>query len=205
MKGDAPQGCALFHTSGALSLDVLTPLHDRGYAVVSLHPLRAVADPRAGLEHFRESFFSLSGESGAIRTGERILRLLDGRSLTIPTSRRPLYHAAAVMASNHLVFLFRDAIDILCQAGVPEDEAAEVLVSLARGTLENVSDLGIERALTGPLLRGDVDTIELHLRALSPDMASSYVALASRGLEWLRDGLPAESVARLHELFTRYS
>jgi len=205
MKGDAPGGCAVFHTSGALGLEVLTPLHERGYAVGSLHPLRAVADPLGGLERFRGTFFALSGEPEALRTGERILRYLDGRGLTIPTSRRPLYHAAAVIASNHLVFLLRDAIDLLLQTGVSETEAREALVSLAQGTLENLADLGTERALTGPLLRGDVETIELHLRALSPEEASSYVALARRGLEWLRDGLPEETVARLDALFTRYA
>jgi len=204
-KGEAPQGCALFHTSGALGLEVLTPLHECGYAVGSFHPLRAVADPLGGLERFRETFFALSGEPEALRTGERILRLLDGRGLTIPTSRRPLYHAAAVIASNHLVFLLHEAIELMRETGVPEEEAKEAILSLAQGTLENVGDHGIEGALTGPLRRGDVETIELHLRALSPERASFYVALARQGLEWLRDGLPEESVARLDALFTRYS
>jgi predicted short-subunit dehydrogenase-like oxidoreductase (DUF2520 family) len=204
LKGDAPAGCSLFHTSGALGLEVLTPLHDRGYSVGSLHPLRAVADHLGGLERFRGTFFALSGEPEALRTGARILRLLDGRGLTIPTSRRPLYHAAAVIASNHLVFLLREAIDLLRETGVPEEEAREAMVSLAQGTLENVADLGLERALTGPLLRGDVETIELHLRALTPERASFYVASARRGLEWLKDELPAETVAKLDALFTRY-
>jgi predicted short-subunit dehydrogenase-like oxidoreductase (DUF2520 family) len=157
------------------------------------------------LERFRETFFALSGEPEAIRSGERIIRLLDGRGLTIPTSRRPLYHAAAVIASNHLAFLLHDAIELMREAGVSEEEAGEALLSLARGTMENVADLGAESALTGPLRRGDVETIELHLRALSPEMASFYVALARRGLEWLREGLPDEVVARLDQLFTRYS
>jgi predicted short-subunit dehydrogenase-like oxidoreductase (DUF2520 family) len=204
LQGDAPAGCSLFHTSGALGLEVLTPLHDRGYSVGSLHPLRAVADHLGGLERFRGTFFALSGEPEALRTGARILRLLDGRGLTIPTSRRPLYHAAAVIASNHLVFLLREAIDLLRETGVPEEEAREAMVSLAQGTLENVADLGLERALTGPLLRGDVETIELHLRALTPERASFYVASARRGLEWLKDELPAETVAKLDALFTRY-
>lgn len=205
MKGEAPHGCALFHTSGALGLEVLTPLHERGYAVGSLHPLRAIADPLGGLERFRDTFFALSGEPEALRTGERLLRLLDARGLTIPTSRRPLYHAAAVIASNHLVFLLHEAVELMRQTGVSDEEARKAILSLSKGTLENVEELGIERALTGPLRRGDVETIELHLRALPPEVASSYAALARRGLEWLRDGLPEESVARLDALFTRYA
>lgn len=205
LAGEAPAGCALFHTSGSLGLDVLSPLHDRGYALGSLHPLRAVADPLAGLGYFRDTFFALSGEPDAIRTGERILHLLGARGLTIPTNRRPLYHAGAVIASNHLVFLLHDAMALFREAGIDDSEGEAALLALARGTLDNIEKLGLERALTGPLLRGDVETIELHLRTLTPEMASAYSALARRGLDWIRGGLSPESAERLEELFMRYA
>jgi predicted short-subunit dehydrogenase-like oxidoreductase (DUF2520 family) len=203
--GDAPVGCALFHTSGALGIDVLSPLHDRGYSVGSMHPLRSVADTLAGHAYFEGSYFALSGEPDALRAGERILHLLGARGLTIPTNRRPHYHAGAVIASNHLVFLLHDAMALLREAGVEDEEALAALVSLARGTLDNIEHLGVEGALTGPLLRGDVETIELHLRILTPEMASAYVALARRGLEWVRGGLSTERADRLDELFKRYA
>jgi len=202
-RASGPRGCAVFHTSGVLGTEVLAPLHEAGYAVGSLHPFRAVADPLAGRAAFQGSFFALSGEPEALRTGEGLLRLLDGHGLTIPSNRRPQYHAAAVLASNHLVFLLREAVLVLQEAGLSEEEATEALVCLARGTLENIEDLGLERALTGPLQRGDVETIELHLRALPPEMAAAYAALARRGLEWVGDGLPAGKAAELDALFKR--
>lgn len=203
--GDAPAGCSLFHTSGALGLDVLTPLHNRGYSLGSLHPLRAVADPLVAEGYFEGAFFALSGEPDAIRTGERFLRWIGARGLTIPTNRRAHYHAGAVLASNHLVFLLHDAMTLLREAGIEEDEAQSALMDLARGTLDNIEKLGVEAALTGPLLRGDVETIELHLRTLPPEMASAYAALARRGLGWVKGGLSQEGAEQLEELFMRHT
>jgi len=202
-RGRAPGGCAAFHTSGALGADPLGPLHERGYAVGTLHPLRAVATPGATGQGFRRTSFAVSGSPDALRVAGRIVALVGGSLLKVPTNRRPLYHAAAVLASNYLVVLLHEAVGLLEQAGASREEAERALASLALGTVENVVELGLDRALTGPLLRGDVETVELHLRTLSAEDATLYAELGRRALEWVGTRLPGDAHERLEQIFER--
>ena len=103
-SGDAP-GCVALHLSGALSTDALEPLHHRGYAVGSMHPLMAVADPWFSGDRLIGAAFAMTGEPVANTAARRIVAELGGVPLTIAATQRPLYHAAAVMASNYLVAL----------------------------------------------------------------------------------------------------
>jgi predicted short-subunit dehydrogenase-like oxidoreductase (DUF2520 family) len=204
-RGPAPGSCAVLHCSGALGADPLGPLHARGYAVGTLHPLRAIPHPTVAVDALRGAFFALSGEPEALSAGRRIVSLLGGRAISVPTSRRPLYHAAAVLASNYVVVLLREAVRLLELAGTEREEAEAALVGLAAGALDNVAELGVEEALTGPLVRGDVETIALHLRSLSRGDAKLYAVLGETGLAWIHDRLSADTAAELSELFDRYS
>lgn len=181
--GVAPPGCSAFHLSGALSAEVLAPLHARGYAVGTFHPLQSLADPVAGARRLPGSWISIAGEAPAVATARRLLRDLGSPELQVPVTRRPLYHAAAVSASNHVVALIGLAARLLTQAGVPEEDAVPALLPLVRGTLDNVESLGVRRALTGPLARGDVETLRLHLMSLEPRERDVYRCLASELLE----------------------
>jgi len=203
-QGQAPPGCAVFHLSGALGTDPLAPLLERGYSLGTLHPLQSLADPILGAEQLRGVYFAVSGEPAAISVARRLVHPLGGSVITVPVARRPLYHAAAVFASNYLAGLIGAASRLMVQAGVPEDEALQAIVPLARGSLENLSRLGPVKALTGPVSRGDVETVKLHLRTLEPRERALY---ASMGLEILRvageGGLDENTVEELEELFER--
>lgn len=203
-QGDAPGGCAAFHLSGALGTDPLAPLLERGYAVGSLHPLQSLADPVLGAAQLRDIYYSVSGEPAAVAIARRILDPLGARVISVPVSRRPLYHAAAVFASNYLAGIVGAAGRLMAQAGVPEEDALQAILPLARGSLENLGRLGPVRALTGPVSRGDVETVGLHLRTLEPRERALY---ASLGLEILRlaeeGGLNKDSVKELREMFER--
>jgi predicted short-subunit dehydrogenase-like oxidoreductase (DUF2520 family) len=200
--GDAPPGCAAFHLSGALGTDPLAPLRERGYSVGTLHPLQSLADPVLGAEQVRDIYFAVSGEPSAIVAARRLLDPIGGSVVTVPVTKRPLYHAAAVFASNYLAGLIAAAGRLMAQAGVPEDEALQAIIPLARGSLENLERLGPVRALTGPVSRGDVETVRLHLRTLEPRERALY---ASLGLEILRlageNGLEEDVRDELEELF----
>jgi predicted short-subunit dehydrogenase-like oxidoreductase (DUF2520 family) len=176
--GAPPPGCSAFHLSGALSTDILAPLHERGYLVGSLHLLQSLAHPLSGADRIPGSFGAVSGEPGAVTTGRRLLGELGCRALAVPATRRPLYHAAAVTVSNHLVALLGIGSRILVRAGVPEEDALAALLPLARGTLANVEEMGAGQALTGPLVRGDVETVSLHLRTLEGAEREMYRRLA---------------------------
>jgi predicted short-subunit dehydrogenase-like oxidoreductase (DUF2520 family) len=201
-QGAAPPHCAAFHLSGALSGDVLAPLHECGYSVGTLHPLQSLAHPVTGADRLPGSTFSLSGEPGAVRVARRLLGHLNASDVAISVTLRPLYHAAAVMASNHLAVLLGLAGRLLVRAGVPEDEALKAVLPLARGTLENVNELGLGHALTGPVARGDTETVRLHLASMEPREREVYRAL-SRELTALAEEwgvVDAESAESLRDV-----
>ncbi|MEQ9568781.1 MAG: DUF2520 domain-containing protein [Longimicrobiales bacterium] len=177
-QGRPGPGAVALHTSGALSTEVLAPLHAAGYAVGSIHPLQAVAHPVTGADRLRGAGYAVAGEPAARRVARAIVHALAGEILEIPVARRPLYHAAAVLASNGLAGLMAVAADLLVRAGAEPDRAVACLVSLARGALDDVESEGLHPGLTGPVVRGDVDTVDLHLRALEGDAREEYRALS---------------------------
>lgn len=176
-QGPAPERCAAFHLSGALSTEVLAPLHASGYAVGSLHPLQAVANAITGAARLPGSYFSVAGEPGAVAAARRLLEALGSPTIRVPERVRPIYHAAAVMASGYLATLLAAAARLMVQAGLPEDEALPALLPLARGTLSALEESELGRAITGPVIRGDVETIGLHMRSLEPRERALYAAL----------------------------
>lgn len=182
-QGDGPRGCTALHLSGALSTDVLAPLHGAGYLVGSMHPLQTVADPWSGAERLAGSAFAIAGEPGAMVTARRLVHALEGHPLVIPPALRALYHAAAVFASNYVLVAAGIMARTLAEAGIDEGEAVAAALPLMRGTMDNLEQLGMSAALTGPVARGDVDTVRLHLSRLSTTERRLYCAL---GIETLR-------------------
>ncbi len=178
--GPAPPACVALHLSGALSTDVLGPLHGAGYTLGSLHPLQTVADPWSGVERLRGCAYAIAGEPAALAATRRLVATLDGHPMVIPPALRPLYHASAVFASNYVLAAAAAVARTLAEAGIDEDEAVRAALPLMRGTMDNVEQLGLGAALTGPVARGDVDTVRLHLSRLSPRERRLYSAL---GLE----------------------
>jgi predicted short-subunit dehydrogenase-like oxidoreductase (DUF2520 family) len=203
-QGPSPPGCAAFHLSGALGTDPLEPLVEAGYSVGTLHPLQALADPVLGASQLEGVSFAVSGEPVALSAARRLVSSLGSSSFSVPVARRPLYHAAAVFASNYLVGLVGAAGRLMAQAGLPEEDALEAILPLARGSLENLGRLGPVGSLTGPVVRGDVETVRLHLRTLEPRERSLY---ASLGLEILtlaeEGGLDQELVNKLREMLEK--
>ncbi len=176
-QGPPAQECAAFHLSGALPTEVLSPLHARGYAIGSFHPLQAIAHPVTGAERLAGSYVAVSGSPTAVAVARRLAAAMGSPILTVPEVWRPQYHAAAVMASNYLPPLLDAACRILERAGVPHDEALPALLPLVRGTLSNIEELGLAAAVTGPVARGDTETVELHLRALDDGDRRLYAVL----------------------------
>jgi predicted short-subunit dehydrogenase-like oxidoreductase (DUF2520 family) len=199
--GPAPDGCSAFHLSGAMSTEVLAPLHASGYAVGSFHPLQAIAHPVTGAERLPGSWVAVTGAPDATATARRLAGAVGCPVISVPESRRPLYHAAAVMVSNFLPPLVDAACRLLERAGIPYDEALPALLPLVRGTLENIQERGVDGAVTGPIRRGDVDTVGLHLRALEGDDRRLYAVLGVELVRMLRTTLPEDTARELLERF----
>jgi predicted short-subunit dehydrogenase-like oxidoreductase (DUF2520 family) len=166
------------HVSGATTLDALSAATDRGADAFSLHPLQTVPDQRADLTG---SPCAIAGSTDeAVGFASALAEKLGMRPFEVPEERRAAYHAAAVIASNFLVALEESASDLLGAAGV--DDARELLAPLVLRSAANWAERGDE-ALTGPIARGDEQTVGAHLAALrevAPELVPMYEALAER-------------------------
>jgi predicted short-subunit dehydrogenase-like oxidoreductase (DUF2520 family) len=155
------------HTSGAVSSRILSPLSDIGWQTGSIHPLVSVSEPASGAQSLLSAFWCLEGERLAVLQARRIVKDLRGHSFSIQSSAKPLYHAAAVMVSGNVVALFDVALDMLQRAGLRRDKAHDALIPLLQSTMSNLNTSSPAKALTGTFSRGDVATVERHLKALA--------------------------------------
>ena len=167
-------GALVLHLSGVCTLDELDKLRVArpDVEVGSLHPLQSLPSPDTGAARLPGSWCAVAGPPAV----ERLAVSLGMRPFRVADRDRVGYLAAATIASNHVVALLGQAARIADSAGVPPS----ALVPLVRATLDNVEELGPRDALTGPVARGDVDTVVRHLDALPDDERDAYVALAEQ-------------------------
>ena len=200
-----PHGVAFIHCSGALGLAPLArlaPHHDVG----SFHPLQSFPKPRPPAA-FKDIVIGIDASTTRLLAQlRRLARDLGARSRRVGDADRALYHAAAVFGSNYLIVLLYEAGRILARAGWSEKESIDALVPLMQGVLSNVSRQGINRSLTGPVRRGDVETVERHLKALSksPSTEGIYRMLGAVALEIAEaSGMDAEASEQMKVALTR--
>jgi predicted short-subunit dehydrogenase-like oxidoreductase (DUF2520 family) len=175
----------VLHTCGARGPEILEPLMKAGVACGVLHPLQTIATPEGGAAVLPGSSFAVSGDAAAVAWGERIVSVLRGTALHIEPALMPVYHAAAVMASNYITGLIDAAAILMKTAGIDEKTALKALGPLIRAGVENALALGPEKALTGPIERGDVETVRRHLRSLEVAAPSASGLYRSAGLHVL--------------------
>ena len=154
------------HTSGAVSSQVLAPLRKAGFAVGSMHPLVSVAHGPTSADLFRGVHFCVEGDLRAVRVARALIRDLRGQVFTIDPALKPLYHAAAAMASGQFLALIDVAIEMLAECGLSKRQAQQILLPLLRSSVENLETKTPSEALTGPLSRRDVSTVRKHLASM---------------------------------------
>lgn len=198
-------GVAL-HTSGVYGPEALAPLAAAGVCCGAIHPLQTIATPKQGLSALKGAAFGITAQGAAAAWARQIVSLAGGLAIEIPAGRRPLYHAAAVMASNCLVGLVDAAVMLLKEAGVAESQALGALAPLLEASCRNTLALGPRNALTGPIQRGDHQTVALHWKALAevPCEVRELYRACARQLICLarRRGLEEASAERLEQLFS---
>ena len=174
------------HTSGALSAEVLAPLRKKGWSTGSIHPLISVSGSTTALDG---AFWSVEGDTTALRLGKTIVRDLGGKSFSIRSEDKPLYHAAAVMSAGNVVALFDVALEMLVQCGLSRQTARSILLPLLASTVHNLETKDTADALTGTFARGDVETVQRHLKALkiNKDALELYRLLGKRSLKLTKD------------------
>lgn len=174
---EALQGKMVAHCSGALPSTVFTGVAEVGAAACSVHPLFAIPSKQTSLEELSHAFFAIEGMPGCIREIEGMLTELGNPYQVIDTAQKMRYHAAAALASNHVVALYRIASDELQKCGFAADAAEKALAPLFLGNARHVAEDGTVAALTGPAERGDLATIEKHLACLEGRTREVYALL----------------------------
>jgi predicted short-subunit dehydrogenase-like oxidoreductase (DUF2520 family) len=190
----------VLHLSGLFDRGALAALKRTGAALGSFHPLQSVADPSSAAELLRGSYAGLEGDERALQAGDSLAKSLGMIPVRLPAEGKPLYHAGAVVAANYTVVLANLAERLARSAGLPWDTASRLYLPLIRGTLANL-EVGTPAALTGPIRRGDLETIKAHLAVLNGEERRVYRLLGLAALRLARDaGLPAEKAQAVEDL-----
>ncbi len=183
-------GKAVVHTSGATSVDNLQSLAECGATVGSLHPALPFAEVESAIKAVNGATFAIETPDDNLRQTLRwLVTKVGGRTIDIPDGAKSIYHTALVFASNYTVTLYSIAEQMLIGLGAEQSVVNQALNTLMTATIENLQTQGIPLALTGPLSRGDTQTIRSHLQALESHtlLTDLYKELARLSYPMLRD------------------
>ena len=194
---------AFIHTSGVHSTDVLKPISKAGFNTYSAHPLMAFAKAEKSVETLNKVYFSIETlasekELNSDNCLTRFFKKTGNPILSIDTNKKELYHCAAAVLSNYMVTLLNMSYEMFAESGMSKSEIKAATAPLLKSTLSNIQNNEfMSDALTGPIKRGDSNTIAKHLEALQkfmPNKKEVYTALGKETMSMLQDN-------RLKELF----
>jgi predicted short-subunit dehydrogenase-like oxidoreductase (DUF2520 family) len=182
-SGSLREGQYVVHTSGRHGLAVLEPAGAVGARIVAAHPAMTFTGTAVDLERLPQCVFGVTVGPGERAFAEDLVCELGGEVMWVEESLRGLYHAGLAHGANHLVTLVSQAMELLGAAGA--GDPAAILRPLLQAALDNALAEG-DSALTGPIVRGDVNTVRAHLAeiaAAAPDTLPSYLTLARATLD----------------------
>jgi len=175
--GGFPAGSKVLHTSGVGGLDILDAASRRGARVGCIHPIQTFADVESAIAKIPGSTFGVTVDEDILSWADGIVGDLGGLPFHVSAEDKPLYHAAACMASNYLVTLMYLVEEVYGRMGLTRDEARRAFWPLVKGTVANVETRGTIPSLTGPIARGDGGTVRKHLRGFRkrfPELTKLY-------------------------------
>jgi predicted short-subunit dehydrogenase-like oxidoreductase (DUF2520 family) len=186
--GRIASGTVILHTSAIAEPAGLNALSRAGFPGGTFHPLVPFSDPEISAELLRKGWIGIDGENAAKNASRRLAGHLGARVLEIPAGKKPAYHAAAVISSNFPLVLASVAGHLLHDIGIPDASAYQAVESLMTGALANMKQAMPDDALTGPIVRGDAETVGKHLRALQGHAAATevYRSLSAAAVEIAR-------------------
>jgi len=195
------KGTVALHSSGALTSDELSALRQRGATVASVHPLMTFV--RRSRPSLAGVPFAIEGDSHAVRVARRIVKDLRGQPFSIKKRDKAAYHAWGAFASPLLTALLATTEQVATAAGVTRKAARQRMLPILAQTVANYAALGAAGSFSGPIVRGDADTVNKHLRVLqrTPLARDVYIALAKAALEYL----PAKQKPRLRRILASRS
>ena len=188
-RGAFQGGAVVAHCSGALSGEVLAPAKRLCQcAIGSMHPLQTFPTVASAVANLPGATCFIEGDPSAVAALEALAKAIGAESARVDAGGKALYHAGAVMACNYVVSLLDAAEELMGQAGIDRQAARKALAPLVRAATANVARLGPAEALTGPIARGDAETLERHLAALTgmDELSGFYRAAALWTVELAR-------------------
>lgn len=190
------KGRVVLHSSGALSSDELSILHGRGASVASVHPLMTFV--RGSRPSFAGVSFAVEGDARAVSVARRVVMDLGGHSYSIRKKDKAAYHAWGTFASPLFTALLATTERVAALAGVNRKAAKRRMMPILLQTLANYAAFGAARGFSGPIVRGDVDTVKRHLRVLRgiPAAREVYSALVRSAVRYL----PAKNKKALRQI-----
>ena len=188
----------VLHLSGVQGQEALAPLVPSRAALGSLHPLQTISDPERAPARLQGAWAAVEGMPRALQAAEGLAQEVGMRPFRLSSKQKAIYHAGAVFASNYFVVVEAVAQRLLRHAGLSDADAWQALRPLVEGTFENLARQEPKDALTGPVARGDEETIRRHLKSLTRDDALLYRALGRAALELVeKAGMDLETATRV--------
>lgn len=166
------------HFSGSKSLEVLNSARAAGVDIASIHPLKSFASIEEAIRSLPGTVFGVTYSSlKSKRIAEFLVKNLGGEVIEVEDSKKPLYHAAACVASNYLVTLINYAVLIHKKIGIKPEDSLKGLMGLVEGTVSNIKKMGTKKSLTGPIARGDIGTIKEHMTSFNKFFSGEEITL----------------------------
>lgn len=194
-KGGFKKGDKVIHMSGAGGLDLLKPASEAGALTACIHPMQSFADVESAIRNIPGSYFGITAVEGMREWSAALVRELGGIPFEVSDEIKPLYHAAACMASNYLTTLLHMVMETYISLGLTREEAIRSFWPLVHGTLNNIETKGTIQALTGPISRGDTGTIEQHLSVLREKLPSYLPVYRAMGLQTVEIALQKNTLS----------
>lgn len=193
-------GKMICHLSGSLSSDAFSGIDTYGGYAISIHPMFAFSNKDSVYQQLDSVSFTLEGHPYAVNAWQQLLDALGNRSVVIDQAKKPKYHAAASILSNQVVAVLATGYELLEECGFSEKEARTFSAALVRDNVEHVIADGCVSALTGPIERGDVGTVQKHLQELNDTQKEMYRVCGSKLLELAGSKNPQTDYAALESV-----
>lgn len=165
------KGSIVLHCSGSLTSDALLSTRLSGCNIASIHPIKSFANPEQAVNTFAGTYCAMEGDVEAIHLLSSLFEKIGAKPLSIEKRQKKIYHSAGVIANNYLVTLHHHATQCYVNTGIEESTAKNIASMLMNDALNNLKNLSHEKSLTGPIQRGDVNTIRNHRTALENNAA----------------------------------
>lgn len=203
LEQETIEGKCICHCSGAETSNVFESLRQKGAYAYSIHPLCAVSSKEFGYIALKEASFTVEGDEKYLSKLHKMFQEFGNTIEVIRPEMKVKYHMAAVFASNLVVGLYEEAAKLLEECGLSKEFAQTALIPLFINNAQNVAQKGTVEALTGPIERADIGTVEKHLQAASESTAQIYKALSETLIEIAAEKNPDRDYDRLRCLLKK--